>query len=358
MLDAFFNEQYAGNSWFDELDISRFPRFERYKNAFPVIRMDLGTVDSDSFENFIDSMRRAVASAFKPHRYLLEQPGLDPILAHMFEMLDSNTTQIDEEDLCSSIHFLSEALTEYHGKHPMILIDNYDRAASNAFGLEHLKDIMYFLDSFMIDSVNDNHNVEIAYLTGETPVTKISLYDATDNISVKTLFSNMGEDMFGFTESEVISILDDCNHLEKLEEAREWYGGYLFGDSELFNPRSIMQYISRGLVPEPLRYCDEIEPLISSILERLKEGDRRALQSLASGDVITVNRAMFLGYGDIADSTTPLFTLMAMAGYIRAVAKDSYEIEVSIPNNEAKQFFENRLMEAAVLDEIGNEQSS
>ncbi len=134
MLDAFFNIRYEGNTWFDGLEISKHPEYERYRNAFPVIHLDLGNAKADTYERSIDGIRRAVTLCFEPHRHLLDKKELRASVRNLFESLEDKTAS--EDDLMGSVQVLSLALMDEFGAKPIILIDEYDAAVSDAFGTE------------------------------------------------------------------------------------------------------------------------------------------------------------------------------------------------------------------------------
>ena len=132
MLDAFFNIQYKGNAWFDGLEISEHPEFERYKNAFPVIHLDLNDTKAPDYDSFIDMMRTAVRNVYEAHEYLLREPDVDPDFVELFRSVKRR--DLKESFLVTSIGDLSKAIFESAGRKPIILIDEYDCAVSDHFG--------------------------------------------------------------------------------------------------------------------------------------------------------------------------------------------------------------------------------
>ena len=238
MLDAFFNIAYDGNNWFDDLEISKYPEYYAYKNTFPVIHIDLGIVNADCYEEFLAGMRKSVRDAFEPHRYLLGWSELSDTMKSLFDIFGSETIPLSPDMLKFSVNNLSEALTRYHGKKPVILIDEYDRAVSNAFGEESHKEIMSFLEKFAYASIKGNPNKQMVYMTGVMQIAKQSIFSGLNNVVVNNIFSKKSDERFGFTEEEVKSILTDFGFSDKFEIAKKWYDGYRFGDAEVYNPYS------------------------------------------------------------------------------------------------------------------------
>lgn len=131
MLDAFFNIQYKGNTWFDGLKISEYPEYAQYKNAFPVIRLDLKDTVASNNKTFMNRVRSAIAEAYHDHMYLLDSE-LDETDAILFRKVLSKETSDDYVPDC--IRDLCRLLNKYHGRRAIILIDEYDRAVADSFG--------------------------------------------------------------------------------------------------------------------------------------------------------------------------------------------------------------------------------
>ena len=269
MLDAFLNMRYKGNTWFDGLAISDHPEFESYKNAFSVIHLDLGVADADDFDEFLGGMRKAVAKAFRPHRYLLEWADLSNTMRSLFEIFDSETMPLSRDMLKYSVNRLSFALAQYHGRPPVILIDEYDRAVSNAFGEESHKEMMSFLAKFMYASVKGNPYREMVYVTGMTRIAKQSISYEMNNFVVNDVFSERSDERFGFTESEVKNILEDYGYGDRFDVAKTWYGGFRFGDAEVYNPYSIMCFVDQGCEPKTYRTDEDRNALIRTTLKSI-----------------------------------------------------------------------------------------
>ena len=147
MLDAFFNIEYKGNTWFDGLAISEYPEYERYKNAFPVIDINLKDTKSNSKEFFVERLKYVLKKVFMEHRYLLKSDVLMDFEREFFDRVLRE--EVPEMKMLSCIPELCEYLHRYHGKNVIILIDEYDRAVSDAFGEESHREIMDFLGSFL-----------------------------------------------------------------------------------------------------------------------------------------------------------------------------------------------------------------
>ena len=340
MLDAFFNEQYKGNTWFDGLEISKYPEYEKYKNSFPVIHLDLRPSKKDTYERFIGGMISAVANAFEPHRYLLESEDLRKPVRDLFSMLDER--DVSEDRLEESVLLLSGALKKYNGRNVIILIDEYDCAVSDSFGKESHRPMLNFLRSFLGQTLKGNPNLEMAYMTGVMQIAKESIFSDLNNLKVNNVFSKRSDERFGFTESEVMAILDDSGFSDKLDLAKEWYDGYLFGDAEVYNPFSIMSFVSEDCQAGSYWNDSGKDVLIKYMLESISAENYTGLIGLVTGSSIRSDLDVSFSYDVIKKSGRPLYSLMVMAGYLNAIPTDEEDaqgnklFELSIPNEEVR----------------------
>ena len=348
MLDAFFNLKYKGNTWFDDLEISKYPEYEKYKNAFPVIHLDLRPAKENTYEDFIGGMRTVLSEAFEPHRYLLDSPDLRKPVRDLFDSLDDRNTSIDV--LKNSVKMLCDALKAYHGRNVIILIDEYDRAVSDAFGKESHRPMMDFLGAFLSPILKNNNSLQMAYVTGVMQIAKESIFSDLNNIAVDNIFSTESDERFGFTESEVKELLSYYGHPEKFGEAKEWYDGYRFGDAEVYNPFSIMNYVWRKFNPVPYWSNSGGDSVVRWLFERIGGGNFSRIHDLVEGGTIRIKLESSLRYEEISLRETSIFSLMAMSGYLMAVPAGDGLYDVTLPNREVRDRVAKTLEDTAHID--------
>ncbi len=336
MLDAFFNEKYKGNTWFDGLEISKYPEYEKFKNAFPVIRLNLNDTKTPDYESFIDMMRDAVNDAFKPHRYLTEGLDADGEVVSLFESLKDRS--ISEGALVTSIKNLSSAIWASTGKKPIILIDEYDCAVSDNFGEESHRAILTFLGRFFRSALKTNDNRGIVYMTGVMQIAKESIFSDLNNLKVNNIFSTKSDERFGFTEAEVREILEYYGHPEKLDEVREWYDGYRFGNADVYNPFSIMNYVDEEFRPTTYWANSGGDGIVRHLLQSIDSDNFDTIIDLVTGNKAQAELMPELTYGDVYAHDESLFSLMAMAGYLNAVPAGDGTYYISMPNEEVMKF--------------------
>ena len=349
MLDAFFNIKYKGNAWFDDLAISQFPEFEGYRNAYPVISLNMKNAKAPDYEGFLDAMRTVILDALKKHLYLLDYNGLTPDEHMLFDALFSRSAS--SEQLRSSIGHLSNILERYHEKKVIILIDEYDRAVSDMFGEESHRPIMEFLGEFMNYSLKNNDSVQMAYVTGIMQIAKESIFSDLNNIIVDNIFSTISDERFGFTETEVKQILSYYGHPERFEEVKQWYDGYRFGDAEVYNPFSVMSYIMRGFKPSSYWVNSGGDAVLRWMLGRINGSNFSRILGLVEGGSLRTDLTSSLRYASINTRDVPLYSLMVMSGYLKAVPAENGQYDLSVPNREVAMMIDELMKDMIPIDE-------
>ena len=332
MLDAFFNLQYKGNTWFDGLEISNHPEFDRYRNAFPVININLKKTKADTFSSFVNHMRSVLNNTFDRFRYLLKSDLVYDDEKDLFDRVLKRS--IEEDFIIECVPTLCRMLERHHGVKPIILIDEYDRAVSDSFGSESHRPMMNLLGGFMCEALKNNDSLQMAYVTGIMQIAKESIFSDLNNIRVNNIFSIKSDERFGFTEAEVKKILADYGHPEKFEEAKSWYDGYRFGDAEVYNPFSIMSYVSEDFKPESFWANSGGDWIIKTLLKSIDDQNYSRILDLTTGGSMEVELRPAVTYSRIGHADSSLYSLMAMSGYLKAVPKENDWYEVSIPNRE------------------------
>ena len=353
MLDAFFNIRYRGNSWFEGLAISDYPEYERYKNQFPVIHLDLGGAKANTYDRFIDGIRNAMSLCFEPHRHLIGTAGLREPVKRIFETLDDGS--VKEKDLITAVQWLSLALMDEYGVKPIILIDEYDAAVSDAFGTESHEPMMSFLRELMYASIKGNPYRGMVYITGVMQFAKQSIFSDL-SIVVNNVFSKRSDERFGFTESEVRKILADFGYGDRFDTAKRWYDGYRFGNADVYNPYSIMYFVSKRCKEGPYWVGSGKDVLIRDLLKSITSEKYTEIMKLVTGGTILSDLMEDFPYEIIRKTGKPLYSLMVMSGYLKAVSTDEMDLrgirqyELSIPNEEVRELVNGLMDEVYPVD--------
>ena len=249
MLDAFFNVKYPkDNKWFDGLKVSECKECQEYKNAYPVIYFDLKELSVTSTEIFKTDLKIKIADLYRQYVYLLDSDILDDFDKQYIQDVLKN--DIEPLKLRKAISTLSRMLYEHHGKKVIVLFDEYDTPILNAYSEGSHNDVVQFMRDIMSSVFKGNESLMFGVITGVTQIANVINSSGLNNLKVNNIFSSKFDEMFGFTNDEVKAICEEHGHPEKYDEAKEWYDGYRFGDTEVYNPWSVLNYVDEGFRPQ------------------------------------------------------------------------------------------------------------
>ncbi|MCQ2085123.1 MAG: AAA family ATPase, partial [archaeon] len=232
MIDAFFNIKYKGNKWFDGLGISNHPEYDAYRNAFPVISIDLRLDDVPDFDSFIESYNKKLFWLFRSFGYLSESTSLDDASRNLYRKLYcGGKTVVDSmnalADLCSMLEI-------HHGTKVVVLIDEYDNAVNNISDSELRREVLSFIRGVLSPLLKGNSSLQMGVVTGIMQIAKENIFSGLNNLYINNILSERFDEMYGFTDDEVRQICTDYGQPEKFAEAKEWYDGYRFGNADIY----------------------------------------------------------------------------------------------------------------------------
>lgn len=352
MLNAFFNIDYKGNDWFDGLDINECSECNRYKNAYPVIQIDLKDINPASEESLLDSLNGAIIDAFSPFDRKLAEWTMSMADGSGYERISMR--RASEDELIRSISMLCRVIHNNTGLNTVILMDEYDRALTNAFDTDSQTKALDILGRFMSATLKSNPYLQIAYITGVMQVAKAGFFSGMNNLTVNTVFSSDSDERFGFTETEVMSILEYYGHQERFDEVASWYDGYQFGGAEVYNPFSVMMYIQRGFVPDSYWKDSGRNLPMSWMIQRADSLGLQTTIDLINGEKVVSELHVTMSYEEMRlSNSVDLFSLMVMTGYLNAMPLENGLYELSIPNREVRGIVDSLLsLNRRVGDEL------
>jgi hypothetical protein len=333
MLDAFFNLKYPkDNKWFEGLKVSEFDKYQIHKNAYPVIYLDLKILKTIDYQTFLDSLQDLMSSTYDLFGYLLDS---DKLTDREKRIIESTIDEgLNTSKLMDSILTLSKLLHKHHGRRVIILLDEYDNPINHAYGKPFLQDVIGLIRGLLSSALKGNESLEFGVVTGVMQIAKESIFSGLNNLRVNNIFSKDFDESFGFTDTEVRSILEDNGHPEKYDEAKEWYDGYRFGDADVYNPWSIINYVQSRFEPGPYWAGTSGNDIINSLLDKLDDNGFRELQALASGKGLIKSIDPQVTLSDLKNSRNSIYSMMVMSGYLSAIPYDDDLYELKLPNGE------------------------
>ena len=350
MIDAFFNMNYKGNTWFDDLKVSEHENCMKLKNSFPVISISMKELGVRDFNLFRSDVATRMTNVFRGFDYLSDSVKINQADKDAFMRIREKTS--DESDLKDSLRFLCEMLEVHHGVKPIVLIDEYDNPINSSFNEDSYEQILSFLKGFYSSVLKDNIHMSFAVVTGIMQIAKESIFSGLNNLSVNNIFTEDFDERYGFTESEVREICEYYGHPEKMAEAKKWYDGYKFGNAEIYNPWSIFKYV-RKFKAEAYWINTSGNEIIYTLIDNATDEVYQNLTNIANGEKVTARLNPAISMRDVDSDPNTVYSVMAVAGYLNAVPveneddedyDDDYDLySISIPNKEVRRTFSNMM---------------
>ncbi|SFB40408.1 AAA family ATPase [Clostridium frigidicarnis] len=324
---------------FKGLKIEKETEIMKKQGQYPLIYLTFKDDKHSNFENFIDIFRHKISSLYLSFKYLLDT--IDDIEKVYFNDILYRRSTIGELEI--SLLKLSEYLNSYHDHKVIILIDEYDTPIHEGYFKNYYAEIIGFMRNFLSAALKDNVNLGKALITGILRVAKESIFSGLNNLAVYSILSEGYSDKFGFTEEETLELLKYYNLDKQLDEFKTWYNGYIFGTTTIYNPWSVLSYISR-----PDRYFmpywvnTSENSIIKTLLAQGDEDIKLGLETLYNGGFVetTVNEDVVMS--DISNGKENIWSFLLLSGYLKATDKymdediNLFKYKLTIPNTEIK----------------------
>ena len=356
MLQTFFEKPLDGKDtshYFKKLKIWQCgEKYTSEQGKRPVIMLSFKDMKMTSFELAYEKFKEKMSSEYKRHSELKESNILDSYEKETYlHILDKSANNAELEN---SILYLCQMLEKHHGIKPLLLIDEYDVPLQESWYAEnrYYGRMVAFIKNMLSAALKTNPSLYKGILTGVTRVSKESIFSGLNNIKVDTVFDDRFSEYFGFTQEEVNEMFRFYGIEAKLPEVKNWYDGYVFGDKNIYNPWSVLNYLDNNCKAEPYWINVSSNDLAKDAIKRVDENDRKNLVSLMSGGKIRTSASTDFVYTELGDKTEHAYGLLVQTGYLRAsdAKKDvsSYRCTMEIPNRELYSVFSSEIIDRII----------
>ena len=342
MLRYFFEKSDEDRSTlFDGLAVRDDPLSGAHQGKYPVIWMTFKDAKALSWENMCEGLCGVIAREVERHREILGWKDISPTArTQLISVLERKASERAYQE---SLMVLSEQLSRYHNKQVVILIDEYDTPLHAGYAKGYYEEIISFLRNFLSGGLKDNEHLFRGVVTGILRVAKESVFSGLNNLGVYTILEEEFGTAFGFTETEVRCLLDAYDLSDRWEEVSHWYDGYLFGDTVIFNPWSVLNYVAKkGRKARPYWVNTASTEIIDDLATRGGRELREEIGLLLEGGSITKPVYDSIVMRDLEKRDNLLWSFLLFSGYLRcaggAVRKNFYEL--MIPNEEVRLIYE------------------
>ena len=310
-----------------------------------MIHITFKDAKGESWSETKELIADAISEEFIRHRAAFDSEDCPEKWKRDFQAFQSETAT--QACLMRSLKILASALHLFYKERPVILIDEYDspinHAAVNHFGQNALQ----FFRNFLSGALKDGRHCRLGVITGILRVAKEGVLSGLNNPKVYSVFDDAFSDCFGFTEEEVAGMLVTYRHPEKMSEARDWYDGYRFGSSEIYNPWSVLNYVDDGFKPRPFWTNTSSNDLVTDAISRMTPRRRDELADMFENGKQLVPCARELGpYGLIQDNAEIIWSLLVHTGYLKVLSgpDDNGDAVLAFPNRELRTVFKDDIL--------------
>ena len=328
-------------------------KYTSQQGKYPVIFLSLKDANKDNWQDLYSRLKATITDEFLRHKELKKSTRLSNTA--FYEKIIAGTG--NTTDYATSLLRLSQMLHEHYRQQPIIIIDEYDTPIQAGYINGFYEQAIQFIRDLFSSALKDNPHIAFGFLTGILRVAKESIFSGLNNINVNSLLERRYSDYFGFTTEEVQAMATYYQADDKMSELQEWYDGYKFGNTEIYNPWSVLKYFNNYCEAEPYWVQTSANSTIREIIKGLDSSTCENLRALLNG--ITINSVIETNiiYPKLKDNQTIIFGFLLMTGYLKAVQTRRINgisfCELAIPNKEIHTVYNNEII-ALLADNIDN----
>ena len=348
MLHHFLAENVHGRptrGMFEGLKISVYGKdCLEHQGRYPVIALTLKDIKYDNFDLALREFGYLLADLYQEHHYLLSSSHLETDDKNYFQTILSNRASgILRPDAENALKNLTRFLSLHHGVRPWLLLDEYDTPIISSYIHGYYPEMISFMRGVLGRVLKGNPYLEKSVITGILRVAKESLFSGLNNVKIYSLLSSEYSEYFGFTEAEVIEVLEKAGLSDRYAGIRQWYNGYKIGETTVYNPWSLANSINEGGLLQPYWINTSDNALVKDLLARSDELVKMQLESLVQNESISAMIDENLVFGDLNRSDSALWSLLLFSGYLKVLhaeqKDDQVQCELLPPNYEVASLY-------------------
>lgn len=348
MLYYFFSIKEKGNSYlFDGLNISKNKEALKAQNKYPTIFISLKEMKSLTFDAQISSFSNVIYELLEKNLEILSSDQLSDTTKDILNKLHNRSSSA--EDLKISLRVITNALYTYYQQKVIVLIDEYDVPLQAAYQNNYYEEMVEFLRSVFSSALKTNDALEKGVMTGCLRISKESIFTGLNNFTAYSVLNNISSESFGFTELEVKQLLKAYNLSEKMDEVKEWYDGYQFGNKEIYNPWSTLMYvknITQDVSFKPISFWANTSgnDLVVKYIQNEDKKLRKEFDVLMNGQSLIKYIKPELTYREM-DNINNIYSFLLLTGYLKAIKdRGENQYELIIPNKEVYEIYKQSFM--------------
>ncbi len=321
--------------------------YTKHQGQYPVIFLTFKDVKSMTWEETFQKIRRLISLEFIRHNELETSSVLTSYEKEQYQLLAGDSG--DEVDCQMGLQLLSLLLHKHYGRECIIIIDEYDAPIQQGHTCNFYPEIVNFMRNFFSGGLKDNPHLAFGFLTGILRVAKESIFSGMNNLKTYSILDDGYSSYFGFTEKEVKDMLRYYGKDDKYNELSEWYDGYRFGNTEIFNPWSVINYISDNCFPKAFWQSTGSNEIIGEIIQAATPEITKDLYKLLCGEKIAAYIDTGVIYPEVQNNPYSIYSFLLVAGYLKVAniypqSDGNFMCDVAIPNKEITFVYEKEVL--------------
>ncbi len=344
MIEQFFSLKYAGREdLFENLAVWKEEKYRKLQGTYPVISLSFACIKDNNYETTRRKICQILSNLYSQYDFLLEGDHLNEKEKKFFE---SVTADMGDVEATLALHQLSLYLSRYYGKKVLILLDEYDTPMQEAYINGYWEEIVSFTRSLFNSTFKTNPYLERAIMTGITRVSRESIFSDLNNLEEVTTTSEKYADIFGFTEKEVFTALDEFEISDRKQEVKNWYDGFTFGNkTDIYNPWSILNYLDKKKAAAYWANSSS-NSLVGKLIREGSADIKQEFEELISGQSIITPIDEQIVYDELEGNEEGIWSLLLAGGYLKVLhyeedweSIESPDYELTLTNREVRQMF-------------------
>lgn len=326
-------------------------RWQAHQGRYPVVMLSLKEAAVGTWEEVLSWLASLVGAEVERHGYLFDSPALSTYERERLGRLASGTASFVE--LGTSLRFLCTALERHHAEQCIVILDEYDAPITHAHANGFYKEAVDFMRSWLSGALKTNPSLAFGILTGVQRISKETIFSGLNNIDVNTPLNPLSDERFGFTPEEAAALAFYTGHADKAADLRTWYDGYRFGDSDVYNPWSVLSYLSKNCVAQPYWVNTSSNSVLGRAFKNQGAAEVDQLLSLLEPGVMFEQPIdPNIAYGELESRPAALWSVLYMAGYLTTddtqFPEDPVRLRpLRVPNVEVRSVFRREVVDRA-----------
>lgn len=321
--------------------------YTKHQGQYPVIFLSFKDVKCSSWQETFQKISKLISLEFMRHNELESSSVLSSYEKEQYHRFASEN--INEVDCQMGLQLLSLLLHKHYDKECVIIIDEYDTPIQQNHLCDFYNEIVDFMRNFFSGGLKDNPHLAFGFLTGILRVAKESIFSGMNNLKTNSILDNNYSSYFGFTNEEVRDMLAYYDYEDKYQEICEWYDGYRFGNSKIFNPWSVINYISDQCFPKAFWQSTGSNDIIGEIIGTATPEINENLYKLFCGNTVTTYVDTSVIYPEVQSNPNSIYSFLLVAGYLKVAEiypqnDGNYMCDVAIPNKEILYVYEKEVL--------------